>query len=43
MGLCPNPTIEQDTRAAGRLIAEIEARGREVAEAVEALKGLTER
>jgi len=34
----PNAVIEEDTRTPEELIAEIEARGREVAEALEALK-----
>ncbi len=37
----PNRKVEQDTRTPEELIAEIEARGREVAEALEELKRLT--
>ncbi|MBU0609033.1 MAG: type I restriction-modification system subunit M [Armatimonadetes bacterium] len=37
----PNAKTDVDTRTPAEIIAEIEARGREVAEALEALKGVT--
>lgn len=36
----PNAKVEVDTRTPAEIIAEIEARGREVAAALEALKGV---